>query len=132
MKNLITFEECCNYLGISEKLPKCQVDEKKLQAAYKLRVCMKAWNKQDSLELDEKASFYQEKVGFTPYFLLRDGKLLSSGSASSGSYAGIVYASANNAASATSAYIGLRLCLGTRNRAIEFGEVFIETFNELI
>ena len=132
MKNLITFEECCNYLGISEKLPKCQVDEKKLQAAYKLRVCMKAWNKQDSFELDETASYYQEGVGYTPYLDYKDGRLLSSGTANNGSHAGFVTASANYAASYTTAAFGLRLCLGTRNRAIEFGEVFIETFNELI
>ena len=45
-----TFESCCEYLGISTELPKCQIDEKKLQAAYKLRVCMAAWNKQDEIE----------------------------------------------------------------------------------
>ena len=127
-----TFEECCEYLGISEELPKCQVDEKKLQAAYKLRVCMTAWNKIDGFELDEKASFYQEKVGFTPYFILRGGKLLSSGYAINGSNAGLVYAYAYIAASHTYASFGLRLCLGTQKRAVEFGEVFIETFNELI
>ena len=127
-----TFKECCNYLGISEELPKCNIDEKKLQAIYKLRVCMKAWNKQDKFELDEKASYYQEGVGYTPYFLLRDGNLLSSGYAINGSYAGIVHAFANYSAAITIANFGLRLCFITRNRAIEFGETFIEIFNELI
>ena len=127
-----TFEECCEYLGISGELPKCQIDEKKLQAAYKLRVCMKAWNRLDGFEPDEKASFYQEKVGFTPYFLLRYGKLLSSGLALSGSYTGIVYAFANHAAAHTYANFGLRLSFETKKRAVEFGETFIETFNELI
>ena len=132
MYKLDNFKSCCDYLGIDNTLPVCQIDERQIQAAYKLRVCMKAWNKQDSLELDEKASFYQEKVGFTPYFLLRDGKLMSSGAATNGSYAGIVFAYAANADSYTSAYIGLRQCFTTRNRAVEFGKTFIDIFNELI
>ena len=130
--NMKTFEECCEYLGISEELPKCQIDEKKLQAAYKLRVCMKAWNKQDSFELDETASYYQEGVGYAPHFHHKDGKLLSSGYASYGSSAGIVLAYAFSSAASTYAHFGLRLCFITRNRAVEFGETFIETFNELI
>ena len=132
MNNLSTFESCCEYLGISSELPKCEVDQKQFQAAYKLRVCMRAWNKQDSFEPDETASWKENNVGYTPYFLLRDGKLLSSGNAYNGSSAGIVYANATSAAAYTIANFGLRLCFGTRERAIEFGEVFIETFNELI
>ena len=127
-----TFEQCCDYLGISTELPVCQVDERQIQAVYKLRVCMRAWNKQDGFEPDEKANYYQERVGYTPYFLLRDGKLLSSGSAYTGSYAGIVYAYANTAAAYTYANFGLRLCFITRERAVAFGKIFIETFNELI
>ena len=132
MKNLITFEECCNYLGISEKLPKCQIDEKKLQSAYKLRVCMKAWNKQDGFEPDEKATYLQENVGYAPYFFLKNGKLLSSGNAYYGSLAGLVFAHAYYAAAITIASFGLRLCLSTEQRAVEFSEKFIEVFNELI
>ena len=127
-----TFEECCEYLGIPTDLPKCYVKEKQIQAAYKLSVCMMAWNKVDGFVPDEMANYYQEKVGYTPYFILKDGKLLSSGYAIFGSYAGFVYAHAYYSAANTNAYIGLRLCLGTRKRAIEFGEAFIETFNELI
>ena len=132
MKNLITFEECCEYLGIPTDLPKCHIDEKKFQAVYKLRVCVNAWNKIDGFEPDEKASYYQEKVGYTPYFLLRDGNLLSSGTAANGSIAGFVYASALYSAAFTSAAFGLRLSLSSRDRAIDFGKTFIETFNELI
>ena len=127
-----TFKECCNYLGISEELPKCNIDEKKLQAIYKLRVCMAAWNRIDGFEPNEKASYYQEKVGYTPYFLLRDDRLLSAGYAYNGSLAGIVNAHANYSAASTNAYFGLRICLVTRDRAIEFGEAFINIFNELI
>ena len=127
-----TFESCCEYLGISTELPKCQVDERQIQAVYKLRVCMRAWNKQDGFEPDETASYYLEGVGYTSYFYYKDGRLLSSGSAINGSHVGLVYAYAISAAAYTYANIGLRLCFITRNRAIEFGETFIETFNELI
>ena len=95
MKNLITFESCCKYLGIPTDLPKCYVRERQHQSAYKLSVCMAAWNKIDGFEPDEKASYHQEGVGYTPYFLLRDGNLLSSGGAYYGSVAGIVLAYAS-------------------------------------
>lgn len=127
-----TFEECCNYLGISEELPKCYVRERQHQAAYKLSVCMAAWNKQDEFEPDEKATWEESNVGYTPYFMLKGGGLLSAGYAHTGSPAGFVLAYASTAAAITSAPIGLRLCLKTHDRAIEFGEVFIEIFNELI
>ena len=127
-----TFEQCCEYLGISTDLPKCHIDEKKFQAVYKLRVCVNAWNKIDGFEPDETANYYQEGVGYTPYFHLRDGRLLSSGHASYGSYAGIVNAIAYYAAAITSAYIGLRLCLKSIDRAVDFGKTFIDIFNELI
>ena len=127
-----TFEQCCEYLGIDNTLPTCQIDEKKFQATYKLRVCMAAWNKQDSFKPDETVDWKSDNVGFTPHFYLKKGKLLSSGHAFYGSSAGIVIAYALNAAAYTFAHFGLRLCLGTRERAVEFGEVFIETFNELI
>ena len=127
-----TFEQCCEYLGIPTDLPKCYVRERQHQSAYKLSVCVAAWNKQDDFEPDEMANFYQDGVGYTPYFYFKGGRLLSSGSATSGSFAGIVYAYAYSAAAATSAHFGLRLSLKTRDRAKEFGKVFIETFNELI
>ena len=127
-----TFESCCEYLGISEELPKCQIRERQHQAAYKLSVCMTAWNKQDKFELDEKASWKENNVGYTPYFKLRDGKLLSYGHASYGSNAGLVLANTTNAAVFTSTYFGLRLCFITRKRAVEFGKTFIDIFNELI
>ena len=132
MKNLITFESCCEYLGISTELPKCQIDEKKVQAAYKLRVCMKVWNKQDGFDPDETANYYQKDVGYTPLFNYKNGRLLSSGYASYGSNAGIVNAYAKHAAATTTAFFGLRLCLKTRDRAVEFGKTFIDIFNELI
>ena len=127
-----TFEECCEYLGIPTDLPKCYVKEKQIKAAYKLFVCMEAWNKQNKFEPDETASGNGDNVGYAPYFIIKKGELLSSGYTLYGSNAGIVYANAITAASITAAYLGLRLSLKTRERAIEFGETFIETFNELI
>ena len=127
-----TFEECCEYLGIPTDLPKCYVKEKQIKAAYKLLVCMEAWNKQDGFKPDETALYGKRKEGYAPHFLFKDGKLLSSGSTYYGSIAGIVSAYAYSAAVFTLANFGLRLCFKTQKRAIEFGEVFIETFNELI
>ena len=127
-----TFEQCCEYLGIDNALPTCQIDEKKFQAAYKLRVCMTAWNKTDGFEPDEKANCYQEGVGYTPYFNHKYGRLLPYGSATYGSLAGLVYAPATYADSTTYAYFGLRLSLKSRERAVEFSEIFIDIFNELI
>ena len=132
MYKLDNFKTCCDYLGIDNTLPVCQIDERRIQAAYKLRVCMKAWNKQDKFEPDETANYYQEGVGYTPYLHLRDGRLLSSGDANYGSSAGIVHAYAFNAAASAYAHLGLRLPLSSRERAKEFGKVFIEIFNELI
>ena len=127
-----TFEECCEYLGIPTDLPKCYVREKQIQAAYKLSVCIKAWNKQDGFEPDETANYNQEEAGYTPYFYFKNGRLLSSGLAYSGSLAGLVSANASHAAAYTSAHFGLRLCFITRDRAIDFGKTFIDIFNELI
>lgn len=132
MNNLNTFESCCEYLGISSELPKCEVDQKQFQAAYKLRVCMKAWNKQDGFVPNEIANYYEGGVGYAPYFDYKDSRLLSSGDALNGSYAGIVKAYAYYAAAYTYANFGLRLCLSTEKRAIEFGKTFIDIFNELI
>ena len=120
MNNSPNFLESCEMLGLnpdelmlsptlSDNTPDSVRNRiRQLNTATKLSVCMAAWNRIDGFEPDEKASYYQEKVGYTPYFLLRDGKLLSSGSAYHGSPAGIVLAYANYAASYTSAYLGLR------------------------
>ena len=133
MKNLITFEECCEYLGIPTDLPKCYVREKQIQAAYKLSVCMKAWNKQDGFEPDEMVLCRGINEGYTPNFCFEDDKLMPLYNASPGSFIGIIIANSSNGGFALSfTHFGLRLSLKTRERAIEFGETFIETFNELI
>ena len=131
-----TFESCCEYLGISEELPKCQIRDRQHQAAYKLSVCMMAWNKQDKFEPDETANFYEDRVGYTPQFYIADRKLLpSSDSVNSGASVGIIYAKgfySDEYIITPEANLGLRLPLSSRERAVEFGKTFIEIFNELI
>ena len=144
MNNSPNFLESCEMLGLnpdelmlsptlSDNTPDIVRKRiKQLNAATKLSVCMMAWNKIDEFEPAEMASYYQEGVGYTPHFNFKDGKLLSSGNATYGTYAGIVLAFASYAAAIPNAYFGLRLCLKTRDRAVEFGKTFIEIFNELI
>lgn len=131
MYKLDNFKTCCDYLGIDNTLPVCQIDERQIQAAYKLRVCMKAWNRQDGFKPDEKAEWYAKNVGYTPHLLFRDGILLSSDDAYTGSSTGLVSAYAYETANAN-ALLGLRLCLSSEKRAVEFSETFIDIFNELI
>ena len=127
-----TFEQCCEYLGIDNALPTCQIDEKKFQAAYKLRVCTTAWNKQDGFVPDEIAGYLKEETGFIPHFNYKDGRLLSSGNAAYGSVTGIAYGTVYYTTAYPYAHFGLRLSLKTRDRAVEFGRTFINIFNELI
>ena len=129
MYKLDNFKSCCDYLGIDNTLPVCQIDERQIQAAYKLRVCMKAWNRQDGFEPDEMANCRQEEAGYTPYFYFKNSRLLSSDIAYSGSYSGIVI---STAPAYTNANFGLRLCFITRKRAVEFGKTFSDIFNELV
>lgn len=135
MYKLDNFKSCCDYLGIDNTLPVCQIDERQIQAAYKLRVCMMAWNKQDGFEPDETANFYEDRVGYTPQFYIAEGKLLlSSDSVNSGASVGIVYAKgfySDEYIITPDANLGLRLPLSSRERAVEFGKTFIDIFNEL-
>ena len=144
MNNSPNFLESCEMLGLnpdelmlsptlSDNTPDSVRNRiRQLNAATKLSVCMMAWNKQDQFVPDEKANWKGANIGYTPYFFLKDGKLSSSSCAYLGSTTGIISANANYAAASTYAPIGLRFCFKTSDRAVEFGEVFIETFNELI
>lgn len=144
MNNSPNFLECCEMLGLnpdelmlsptlSDNTPdSVRKRIKQLNAATKLSVCMMAWNKQDGFEPDEKANWKDDNVGYTPRFDFKNGRLLSSDTATHGSYVGIVTTYSLTSAAKPYATIGLRLCFITPNRAVEFGEVFIETFNELV
>lgn len=130
-QKLETFEECCKYLGISKELPKCQIRERQHQTAYKLSVCMHAWNKHDKFEPDEKAVHSQKNAGYTPFFSLIDD-VLSCKYAHYGLPSGLVYVYSNYAAEPAYANFGLRFCLVSIERAILFGQTFIQIYNELI
>lgn len=144
MNNSPNFLESCEMLGLnpdelmlsptlSDNTPdSVRKKIKQLNAATKLSVCMMAWNKIDGFVPDETAKYRGNKVGYTPYLCFNDGRLSSSGYASFGANAGIVRAAFNYEHDNVIASFGLRLSLSSRERAKEFGEVFIEIFNELI
>ena len=144
MNNSPNFLESCEMLGLnpdelmlsptlSDNTPESVRKRiKQLNAATKLSVCMAAWNKVDGFDPDETANYYQKGVGYTPYFYFKGGRLLWSGDASNGSYTGLVHAYAYNSVSYALANFGLRLSLRTIERAVEFGEKLIDTFNELV
>ena len=127
-----TFELCCQYLGISTELPKCEVDQKQFQAAYKLRVCMKAWNKQDGFEPDERANCLQTQGGYAPYLYIDEGKVQPAHFASSGAVSGVIRINADPGGAFSTSNFGIRIVLSTEKQAVAFSRVFIETFNELI
>ena len=149
MNNSPNFLESCEMLGLnpdelmlsptlSDNTPDSVRNRiRQLNAATKLSVCMMAWNKQDDFEPDEMANYYEGGVGYTPQFYITDGKLLlSSDSVNTGAAVGIVYAkgfySDEYIDVPPDANLGLRLSLSSRDRAIDFGKTFLETFNELI
>ena len=132
MYKLDNFKSCCDYLGIDNTLPVCQIDERQIQAVYKLRVCMKAWNKQDGFNPDETAFNNQKNEGYAPFFYLEHNGFLSLGYATASSYVGLVSRYKNYTNIVSHACMGLRFSFITRERAYEFGKAFIGTFNELI
>lgn len=127
-----TFESCCEYLGISTELPKCQIRERQHQAAYKLSVCMAAWNKQDGFNPDETSFNNQKNEGYAPFFYLEHNGFLSLGYATASSYVGLVSIYKNYTNIVSHACMGLRFSFITRERTYEFGKAFIDIFNELI
>ena len=127
-----TFESCCEYLGISTELPKCQIRERQHQAAYKLSVCMAAWNKQDGFNPDETSFNNQKNEGYAPFFYLEHNGFLSLGYATDSSFVGLVSVYRNYTNIVSHACMGLRFSFITRERAYEFGKAFIDIFNELI
>lgn len=118
-----TFESCCEYLEIPTDLPKCYIRERQHQAAYKLSVCMAAWNKQDEFESDEKKLLTSKSEGF-------DDKLITTPLALDSATVGVLISECTDEKMLANA--GLSICLVSRKRAVELGETFVETFNELI
>lgn len=111
-----SFEDACQVLGISTNVPEVKGLPRKHQKAiianYKLIVIAEALNEgwkpnwQDS-----------DEYKYYPWFDMSNP-------------AGVGGSNARNAASATSAFIGSRLCLKNRELAIYFGQTFTDLFND--
>lgn len=89
---------------------------KALIALNELFTIAQAWNKADDFVPDFSNSM-QDK--WFPWFVYDKGA------------AGFVYAHTDFSPSATSAYLGSRLCFKTRNRAIQFGKQFVGLYNQV-
>lgn len=90
---------------------------KALIALNELFTIAQAWNKEDEFEPDFSNS---NQYKYFPWFVYDNGA------------AGFVYANSANAAAATYAAIGSRLCFKTPERARQFGEQFIDLWNDVL
>ena len=89
---------------------------KALVALNKLFTIAEAWNKADGF-VPDFADRGQWK--YFPWFKYADKN------------AGFVYANTNNAASYATAHIGSRLCFISESRAKEFGEKYVDLYNDV-
>lgn len=99
---------------VSELNPK---HVKAIIAFNRLCTIAQAWNKEDDFTPDF-SNRNQEK--WFPWFVYSDDA------------AGFVYANAGNAATAAYADVGSRLCFKTSARARQFGEQFIDLWNQVL
>lgn len=99
---------------VSELNPK---HVKAIIAFNRLCTIAQAWNKEDDFTPDF-SNRNQEK--WFPWFVYSDDA------------AGFVYASTYYTASSASAYFGSRLCFKTSARARQFGEQFIDLWNQVL
>lgn len=99
---------------VSELNPK---HVKAIIAFNRLCTIAQAWNKEDDFTPDF-SNRNQEK--WFPWFVYSDDA------------AGFVYANSNAAATTANAYIGSRLCFKTSARARQFGEQFIDLWNQVL
>ena len=90
---------------------------KALIALNELFTIAQAWNKEDEFEPDFSNS---NQYKYFPWFVYDNGA------------AGFVSANANSAATYASALIGSRLCFKTPERARQFGEQFIDLWNDVL
>lgn len=107
-----SYEAAKTYLGGDAKN-----HQKALIALEKLIVTAEAWNKQD---------------GFVPDFSNRNQYKHSPGFMYNDKVAGFVYADAYAAAAHAHAYVGSRLCFKSSERARQFGEQFIDLWNDFL
>lgn len=87
-----------------------------LAALNKLFSIADAWNKADGFVPDFSNS---RQYKYYPWFVYDKDA------------AGFVYATTNRAASNASASVGSRLCFKTANRARQFGEKFVDLYNQV-
>lgn len=107
-----SYEKARTYLGINAKN-----HLKAMSAMGQLIVIAEAWNKQDGFVPDYSNS---GQYKYFPRFVYNDKA------------AGFVYASTYHTASLASAPIGSRLCFKSEERAEQFGEQFIDLWNDFL
>lgn len=90
---------------------------KALIALNELFTIAQAWNKEDEFEPDFSNS---NQYKYFPWFVYDNGA------------AGFVYAYSDAAATYANAYFGSRLCFKTPERARQFGEQFIDLWNDVL
>lgn len=90
---------------------------KALIALNELFTIAQAWNKEDEFEPDFSNS---NQYKYFPWFVYDNGS------------AGFVSAYTSNTAAAANAYFGSRLCFKTPERARQFGEQFIDLWNDVL
>lgn len=90
---------------------------KALIALNELFTIAQAWNKEDEFEPDFSNS---NQYKYFPWFVYNNRT------------AGFVWAYTNDAATSTSAHFGSRLCFKTPERARQFGEQFIDLWNDVL
>lgn len=90
---------------------------KALVALNELFTIAQAWNKEDNFTPDFSN---RNQTKWFPWFVYSNAN------------AGFVYANSFNAATFASAYFGSRLCFKTSDRARQFGEQFIDLWNDVL
>lgn len=90
---------------------------KALVALNELFTIAQAWNKEDNFTPDFSN---RNQTKWFPWFVYSNAN------------AGFVYAKTNNAATYANANVGSRLCFKTSDRARQFGEQFIDLWNDVL
>lgn len=113
-----SYEKALDYLGRENNACMCGIADKHgkaMIAIHKLITIAEAWNKADGF-IPDYDNRNQDK--WFPWFRKES--------------AGFVYVFTIHTATHTNAYIGSRLCFKTSKRARQFGEQFIELWNDFL
>lgn len=114
-----SFEAALEYLGRKNEVCMCGIPEKHgkaMVAMYKLITIAEAWNKADKFVPDFDNT---DQYKWFPWFRKQGS-------------AGFVSAATYYSATRTVANIGSRLCFSTSERARQFGEQFIDLWNDFL